>query len=297
MDILDILASDNYIVFNKTLAKEIGLENAIVFGALCGYQKGFKNEEFYREQYKIMEDTCLTEYAIRKSMKELKQLKLVEIIKKGIPAKYYFKINTTRLIEMLTTSGCENDTTGGCEIDTTIINNNNKNNNKNNKKEKTIKEMLEEQDPELEPVFENFIEMRKKIKKPLTDYAFKLLLNKLEKLSGGFNGNKLLILNQSIVNCWQDIYELKGVKFSDFKQELVEYAKELAKDKGDNYIMAILNNWKSQNITTLEEAKLNNDLFIKGVGNQNNDKFVIHDRKYSQEDYNGLVCDIDDIEI
>lgn len=165
-----------------------------------------------------------------------------------------------------------------------------------NKKEKTIAEQLKEQPDELKPVLLKFLEMRNKIKKPMTDYAFKLLLNKLEKLSNGFEGNKMLILNQSILNVWQDVYELKEVKFSDFKQELVDYAKELANGKGDKYIQAILTSWKQQGIDTVEQAKLSNDLFIKGIGNTYNDKTVIHDRKYSKEEMEGLVCDIDNID-
>ena len=165
------------------------------------------------------------------------------------------------------------------------------------KKEKSIDELISEQPEELQPVLRSFVEMRKKIKKPMTDYAFKLLLNKLEKLSNGFDGNKMLILNQSILNGWQDVYELKEVKFSDFKQELVDYAKELANGKGDKYTQAILTGWKQQGIDTVEQAKLSNDLFIKGVGNTNNDKTIIHDRKYTKEDYASLMCDIDDIDI
>lgn len=139
MDILDIIASDNYIPYNRTLAKEIGVEKAIIFGALCGYQRKFKQQEFFREQQNIMEDTCLTEYAVRKSIKELKQLGLINVVKKGLPAKYYFKINTTRLIDMLSTSGYENDTTGSNEnistgdIENITTNNKNINNKKENK--------------------------------------------------------------------------------------------------------------------------------------------------------------------
>ena len=46
MDLLDFIASDNYIPYNRTLAKQIWVENAIIFGALCGYQRHYKQEEF-----------------------------------------------------------------------------------------------------------------------------------------------------------------------------------------------------------------------------------------------------------
>ena len=53
-----------------------------------------------------------------------------------------------------------------------------------------------------------FVKMRKTIKAPLTDHALKLMLNKLDKLSTN-DDIKILILNQSIANCWKGIYELK----------------------------------------------------------------------------------------
>lgn len=57
-----------------------------------------------------------------------------------------------------------------------------------------------------------FCEMRKKIKKPLTDRAAKMILNELERLAPGDNHTKGLILDQSVKRCWQDVYPLKGEK-------------------------------------------------------------------------------------
>lgn len=155
MDILDLLANDNYIVLNKSLAKEIGIENAIVFGALCSYQRMYKDEEFYREQEKIIEDTCLTEYLVRKSIKELKELELINVVKKGLPAKYYFKINTTSALKILTSSGAKFDTTGDSKNETSIFNINNiyeekKEINKNNKENNTKEKSTRFQKPTLE---------------------------------------------------------------------------------------------------------------------------------------------------
>lgn len=57
-----------------------------------------------------------------------------------------------------------------------------------------------------------FCEMRKKIKKPLTDRAAKMIINELERLAPGDNHTKGLILDQSVKRCWQDVYPLKGDK-------------------------------------------------------------------------------------
>lgn len=74
------------------------------------------------------------------------------------------------------------------------------NNDKNDKNEITIN---------LFSVLSEFKAMRDKIKKPLTDHAEKLLMAKLDKMATTEQG-KIEILNQSIMNCWQGIFEVKG---------------------------------------------------------------------------------------
>jgi len=81
-------------------------------------------------------------------------------------------------------------------------------------------ELFEVEKTELEKTFEAYIEMRKKIKKPATERAIELVKNKLEELSKGNEAVKIQILNQSIVSCWQDIYELKNQQQTGFKQPI-----------------------------------------------------------------------------
>lgn len=75
-----------------------------------------------------------------------------------------------------------------------------KNNKKGRKKEIYIPDELSE-------AMGEFIEMRKNIKKPMTDEAVKRLLEKLSKM-GNLETQKA-ILYQSIDHCWQSVYELK----------------------------------------------------------------------------------------
>lgn len=58
-----------------------------------------------------------------------------------------------------------------------------------------------------------FIEMRKTIKKPMTDRAVTILVNKLMEL-GKTEAERVAILNQSIEHCWQTVYPLKDEKGS-----------------------------------------------------------------------------------
>lgn len=65
---------------------------------------------------------------------------------------------------------------------------------------------------ELSESWNGFCEMRKKIKKPLTDRAAKMILNELERLAPGDDTTKGLILDQSVKHCWQDVYKLKSAE-------------------------------------------------------------------------------------
>lgn len=65
------------------------------------------------------------------------------------------------------------------------------------------------QDQDLRNAIMEFIKMRQRIRKPMTNYALELMLKKLDKL-GDTAKIKIGILNQSIENSWQSIYELKN---------------------------------------------------------------------------------------
>ena len=83
----------------------------------------------------------------------------------------------------------------------------------------SISKQIEEftEDKELKEVLKEFVEMREKIKKKLTNYAFYLILRKLSRLSANTN-TQIEILNQSIQNSWQDVYALK-TDFSNKKEK------------------------------------------------------------------------------
>lgn len=61
----------------------------------------------------------------------------------------------------------------------------------------------------LDLALNDFAEMRKKMRKPLTDRALALTLSELEKLAPGDDEKKIAILNQSIQRGWQGVFPLK----------------------------------------------------------------------------------------
>ena len=65
-------------------------------------------------------------------------------------------------------------------------------------------------DEMLESAFQEYLTMRKKIKKPIcTEMALHRAMNTIEKLSKGDNDLAVKILNQSVDHCWQGLFELK----------------------------------------------------------------------------------------
>lgn len=64
-------------------------------------------------------------------------------------------------------------------------------------------------DEKLNQTFLDYIDMRKKIKKPMTERAISLAMNKLSALSNGNHDIAIKILEQSIMNSWQGLFELK----------------------------------------------------------------------------------------
>ena len=84
------------------------------------------------------------------------------------------------------------------------------NNNINKEPSETVASIIGKAPTELQENLNDFIEMRKKNKSAMTVKAVKLLISKLDKLSGGDIAVSNAILEQSIINGWKSVYELKG---------------------------------------------------------------------------------------
>ncbi|MCK4446822.1 MAG: hypothetical protein KAW56_07050 [Candidatus Marinimicrobia bacterium] len=78
--------------------------------------------------------------------------------------------------------------------------------NKNVKNDKNV--IKKEKGIFFKKAWQDFKEMRRKIKKPMTEKAEEMLLNNLNKLSKD-KKEQVAILNQSVFHCWQGVYQLK----------------------------------------------------------------------------------------
>jgi len=78
-----------------------------------------------------------------------------------------------------------------------------------------VMEKVKEKEPEifkteLEKKVNDFYKFRKEMKKPILEASKESFLKKLNKLSGGVESVAIEILDQSIANGWQGIFELKN---------------------------------------------------------------------------------------
>ena len=73
---------------------------------------------------------------------------------------------------------------------------------------KSIDDVIAEQDIELQEPLQDFVKMRKAIKKPITTKGLELAVKKLWQMAKS-TAEAIEIINQSIMNSWQSFYAIK----------------------------------------------------------------------------------------
>ena len=97
MSILKLIASTSYLTVNKTLAKKLSLEAAILYADLASVQIYWHERGeawFFRTRDQIEDDTTLSRSKQIKAYKMLEEKGLIKSKFKGIPAKKYYHIDS-----------------------------------------------------------------------------------------------------------------------------------------------------------------------------------------------------------
>lgn len=260
MNILSLLASDNYIVINRDLLKKYGINVALMLCELASeynyFDQSGKLEDgmFYSTIDNINERTGLSKYQQSEALKVLDKIGIVKSVVKGIPAKRFFKIDVeelaTQIVNISPSSCKEIGKLDGEKVETKnnnrkLINKSNNLKDKESKKEDTNNTQIEHvekttcrkkkktisydeqiaeytQNEDLQNALKAFVQMRSFIKKPMTEYALKLMLKKLDEL-GNNDTTKIAIINQSITHNWQGIFPLKDEYTKQAKQPEKKY--------------------------------------------------------------------------
>tara|TARA_R110002167_G_scaffold404_1_gene1836 strand:+ start:1471 stop:2091 length:621 start_codon:yes stop_codon:yes gene_type:complete len=123
-----LLSSTAFIVLNKELARQVGLKEAILLADLISKEeyfisKGMTDGWFFNTEANIEADTTLNPYHQRKCLKTLKKHQLIEVRRKGIPAKQFFKINQEQVLQILNNLSFKNSTTINKNKEIRITNN------------------------------------------------------------------------------------------------------------------------------------------------------------------------------
>jgi hypothetical protein len=101
-----LLSSTAFIVLNKELAKQVGINAAILLADLISKEEyfianGMTDGWFFNTANNIERDTTLSAYQQKGAINILKENLLIETKLKGIPATQYFKVNEEQVIKKL----------------------------------------------------------------------------------------------------------------------------------------------------------------------------------------------------
>ena len=211
------------VIDNEIIRADLKATQKIVLITILSYhnkERGYS----YPSHSDLMRDCCIKDKnTLIKAIKDLEALGYLrkETIK-GVGNRYYIEeVGENKTTEKI--SSVKNPTGGVwktqlevCEKPNTINTKTNTKINTNNKKEKektNIDKIINAytENNSLVEAIKDFIKMRKTIKKPITDRGLKMILNKLDQY-GNDDLEKIEIFENSIVNCWQGVFELKNKK-------------------------------------------------------------------------------------
>ena len=211
------------VIDNEIIRADLKATQKIVLITILSYhnkERGYS----YPSHSDLMRDCCIKDKnTLIKAIKDLEALGYLrkETIK-GVGNRYYIEeVRENKTTEKI--SSVKNPTGGVWktqlevyEKPNTINTKTNTKINTNNKKEKektNIDKIINAytENNSLVEAIKDFIKMRKTIKKPITDRGLKMILNKLDQY-GNDDLEKIEILENSIMNCWQGVFELKNKK-------------------------------------------------------------------------------------
>lgn len=118
MNLFDLLRSDGSIVVNKSLAHEIGLNEAVIYSELVSLNEYWRKngrltdgEWFFCTIENLEKNTTLKKDVQSRALKKLLNLELIESKRMGLPAKRYFKI-TNKIYDLILKEALSNQIAG-----------------------------------------------------------------------------------------------------------------------------------------------------------------------------------------
>ena len=202
-----------YTKINNNLLRNENLKanTKILLLVIMSYES--KEGYSYPSHSRLIKETGLSKSTLIKCLKELEELGYITSEKTAGNNNKYFIDGSIKISSSKNDSSTKNDTSSSTKNNTGVVlkmvhKNKQENKQKNNSSNLEVIVEAYTDNKELKETIFDFIEMRKSIKKKLTERALKTILNKLDKIALN-DFEKIEILENSIVNCWQGVFEVK----------------------------------------------------------------------------------------
>lgn len=222
---MERIKNENFIVVQGFMVNELNLKGneLLIYACIYGFSQA-ESQRFTGSLQYLAEWTNSSKQGVVKCLKSLLDKELIVKEDKTINNVKFCEYYTTKLHTPMQQS-CTNN----------IDKNNIK---KESKKDQTDYDVIINStiiNSDVKEMLYEFLKMRKLIKKPMTNRALKMLISKLDKLSTN-EKEMIAILEQSIINSWQDIYPLKKTTESNKKQPFIsrQYSEEELNSLFDN---------------------------------------------------------------
>lgn len=102
-NIKKVIGNQSHWTLNKELVRKIGLAETLVLQHLIDLNENLFENEFYQQIDRISDELSLGEWKVKECLKILRDLGCIDVVKKGLPAKNYYKINENRIFEVINT--------------------------------------------------------------------------------------------------------------------------------------------------------------------------------------------------
>ena len=167
----------------------------------------------YPSHSRLIKETGLSKSTLIKCLKELEELGYITSEKVAGNNNKYFIDSSVKISSSKSNTSAKNDTGSSTKNDTGVVlnlvhKNKQENKQKNNNSDLEVIVEAYTDNKDLKETIIDFIEMRKSIKKKLTERGLKGILNKLDKIALN-DFEKIEILENSIMNNWQGVFEIK----------------------------------------------------------------------------------------
>jgi len=97
-----LLGKEAYWTINKDLARKIGLEQTLVLQHIIDLtESAFKRDEIFQPISEMKDELGISEFSVKKAVKELTERNFINVVRKGIPFKNYYSVNERTILEFI----------------------------------------------------------------------------------------------------------------------------------------------------------------------------------------------------